>query len=401
MAPVPLELTAIQAAVIAWGTVERLDSHWNADTTAILTDVSLRVSETWKGQAPTDPLVFHTEGGQVDGMVGWVEDGVFLTEGQVVVVFLRYYDGSLWAGTSYDVAQVSGDEELRHRVQSRVSDALDGSYFLEHPQPLNWEKNLDFDASGVVDLHDFYRFVDAYGDTLSAFDLDRDGHVDLDDFFLFADNFGRPWTEQDVSFADGAVTVAVREQIYGAPVGTGALRWSQVAQVPSISPWPYVTNLGGIGYLTGLHRIGMRCMLADVRPLAELPSLQTLYISSGYIHRIESVGTLQHLADLRVSRALTAAQRADLSWLGSLPELRRLALPRNGLIDVSALAGLTQLQELGLRDNEITDLGPLVDQEDFRPAVLDVRGNPLSREARDIQIPLLQARGIGDLRWTE
>ena len=53
-----------------------------------------------------------------------------------------------------------------------------------------WPQTADFDASGRVDLDDFFLFVDAFGGTDPLFDLDPNGQVDFDDFFLFVDAFG-------------------------------------------------------------------------------------------------------------------------------------------------------------------------------------------------------------------
>lgn len=53
----------------------------------------------------------------------------------------------------------------------------------------------DFSGDGVVDLTDFFQFVDAFGQPATGptarFDLTGDGLIDFTDFFQFADAFGR------------------------------------------------------------------------------------------------------------------------------------------------------------------------------------------------------------------
>jgi len=54
-----------------------------------------------------------------------------------------------------------------------------------------------FNGDAVVDLDDFFLFVDVWGASAGsteynpAFDLDGDGRIGFDDYFLFADSFGR------------------------------------------------------------------------------------------------------------------------------------------------------------------------------------------------------------------
>lgn len=48
----------------------------------------------------------------------------------------------------------------------------------------------DFDANGVVDFDDFFRFADHFGGQDALYDLDQGGVVDFNDFFIFADHFG-------------------------------------------------------------------------------------------------------------------------------------------------------------------------------------------------------------------
>jgi hypothetical protein len=49
----------------------------------------------------------------------------------------------------------------------------------------------DFNADGIVDFRDFFRFADAFGGNDPVYDLNGSGTVDFSDFFLFADFFGQ------------------------------------------------------------------------------------------------------------------------------------------------------------------------------------------------------------------
>ena len=72
--------------------------------------------------------------------------------------------------------------------------------------------------------------------------------------------------------------------------------------------------------------------LADLRPLAGLPALESLSLDGA---------------------------AADLQALAPLARLQRLSLRHNGLDELGPLAGLTSLAELDLGDNRIADLRPL------------------------------------------
>ena len=96
---------------------------------------------------------------------------------------------------------------------------------------------------------------------------------------------------------------------------------------------------GGIRDLSGLERaVSLKALdlgfnpLADLRPLAALPALESLNLDGA---------------------------ATDLQALASLPRLQRLSLRHNGIEDLWPLAGLTSLTELSLGGNRIADLRPL------------------------------------------
>ena len=63
--------------------------------------------------------------------------------------------------------------------------------------------------------------------------------------------------------------------------------------------------------------------------------------------------------------------------------------------DLVPLSGLTRLESLFLRDNQISDAGPLVENQGLGEGdVVNLEANPLSEESLSIHIPQLQARGV-------
>ncbi|MBZ0156116.1 MAG: hypothetical protein K8I29_07860 [Alphaproteobacteria bacterium] len=87
------ELTR-QSDRVVRGIVEKVESYWNEDKSAILTRASIIVHEHIKTKgkqhdaAPFRVFVVH-EGGEADGIVLRVSDGVEFTEGEEVLIFLR------------------------------------------------------------------------------------------------------------------------------------------------------------------------------------------------------------------------------------------------------------------------------------------------------------------------
>lgn len=70
---------------IVVGTVESVRSYWNPGRSRILTDVTVRVSESLKGEPTT--LTLTQMGGEVDGVKLAIEGSPVFRPGQEVVVF--------------------------------------------------------------------------------------------------------------------------------------------------------------------------------------------------------------------------------------------------------------------------------------------------------------------------
>ena len=88
-------------------------------------------------------------------------------------------------------------------------------------------------------------------------------------------------------------------------------------------------------------------------------------------------------------------QIVDVSPLASLTRLEHLELGGNEIVDVSPLTSLPTLRWLNLSGNKIQDIGPLVANPGLgKGDTIRLRGNPLSDQALNEQIPALKARGV-------
>ena len=75
--------------------------------------------------------------------------------------------------------------------------------------------------------------------------------------------------------------------------------------------------------------------------------------------------------------------------------LTRLIAPNKTIRDLTGLEFATGLDTLNLSDNNIEDIEPLVNNAGLGTgAAIDLRGNPLNDQSRDVHIPALEARGV-------
>lgn len=85
----------------------------------------------------------------------------------------------------------------------------------------------------------------------------------------------------------------------------------------------------------------------------------------------------------------------DLNGLQHLTRMTSLGLDGNEISDLTPLAAMVELDDLDLSNNAITDIAPLVANPGLGEGDrVDLRGNPLSEEAKNIQIPALEERGV-------
>jgi hypothetical protein len=87
MRPLPLEDLARKADTIVLGTVAQQESAWDAQHTAIYTDVTLVVERVLAG-TPRETVTLRVAGGSVGGIGMRTSNDAVFREGEQVVVFL-------------------------------------------------------------------------------------------------------------------------------------------------------------------------------------------------------------------------------------------------------------------------------------------------------------------------
>ena len=93
MIPVPLDQLTNEAGAILSGRVTEISSAWTDDGYTIVTDVQLRVTESWRGNMqPGDLVSVQVQGGIVGDIGIRVEHQPTFRPGENVVVFLAVDD---------------------------------------------------------------------------------------------------------------------------------------------------------------------------------------------------------------------------------------------------------------------------------------------------------------------
>ena len=168
------------------------------------------------------------------------------------------------------------------------------------------------------------------------------------------------------------------------------------------------TDLQALASLPRLQRLSLRHNgIEDLWPLAGLTSLTELSLGGNRIADLWPLAGLGSLAVLRLDRnriadlwplaslaglealELEANRVQDLWPLAGLARLRSLALGGNGLSELHALSGLKGLRDLGLAGNAVEDLGALSALTGLRR--LDLRGTAVG--------DLRPLRGLPSLVW--
>jgi len=171
-----------------------------------------------------------------------------------------------------------------------------------------------------------------------------------------------------VAIPDPNLEQALRDAL-GKP--TGDLTDIDLASLTEFGAGGYnIANTEGLQYCINLTSLNLAYnQISGITPLSALTGVRYLYLN-----------------DNRIS---------DITPLSGLTGLSSLYLQDNRVGDIATLSGLTDLRHIDLDRNRITDLQPLVDNaglddgEDVR-----VRGNLLSSDALNVQIPALEARGV-------
>ncbi len=175
---------------------------------------------------------------------------------------------------------------------------------------------------------------------------------------------GLTWAEEPVYFADPNLKAAVEEELWVSD--------------------PTPTDMLG---LTSLRAGSLE--IAELTGLQYATNLQTLWLRLNWLTDISVLSALTNLEHLVLHRNLVS----DLSPLSGLTKLYHLNLDNNRVSDISPLSSLTNLRELILYDNRITGLSALVGLTSLE--LLEVRANPLSDAAYDVDIPQIIANNPG------
>ena len=152
-----------------------------------------------------------------------------------------------------------------------------------------------------------------------------------------------------------------------------------------------IVDLDPLANLTNLSEISLEGnQIVDLTPLNQLTNLHWLYLGNNQIADLTPLKQLD-LAWL----GLGDNQIADLTPLKQLNILETLKLDNNQIVDLTPLDQLTNLYWLNLDHNQIADLSPLVANTGLgEGGWVNLSANPLSTQARNEQIPALEARGV-------
>ena len=176
-------------------------------------------------------------------------------------------------------------------------------------------------------------------------------------------------------------------------------------QIVDLTPLKQLTNLqelalGGnqivdltpLKQLTNLQELALDDnQIVDLTPIKQLTNLQELTLGRNQIVDLTPIKQLTNLQWLYPD----GNQIADLTPIKQLTNLQELGLSRNQIVDLTPIKQLTNLQELWLGDNQIENLAPLVANSGLgKGDSVNLQNNPLSDQARNEQLPTLQARGV-------
>jgi internalin A len=123
------------------------------------------------------------------------------------------------------------------------------------------------------------------------------------------------------------------------------------AEINDLSPLASLSKLQFVSF-AGCN------ITADLSPLSDLPSLQSLAISVSQVSDLSPIGNLTRLIELYLPN-LGGVELSDLSMFSHLTNLTRLNLSGNKIQDISLLSNHTQLTDLDISRNEIRDISPL------------------------------------------
>ncbi|MCK5051571.1 MAG: leucine-rich repeat domain-containing protein [Candidatus Cloacimonetes bacterium] len=163
-----------------------------------------------------------------------------------------------------------------------------------------------------------------------------------------------------------------------------------------------ISDLTALSELTNLTYLSLHNN--QISDIISLSGLTYLTILSLYNNQISDISALSGLTNLTLFR-LDNNQVIDISAISSMLSLNILHLESNQITDISAISNLTNLNNLHLEDNQITDIFPLVENtnlglDDYLYIqYLGIFTNPISQEALEVHIPILESRGFCTLNY--
>lgn len=164
------------------------------------------------------------------------------------------------------------------------------------------------------------------------------------------------------------------------------------------NPLNSLTPVSSLTTLTIL-KVG-KCGLASLAGIENLTGLLELDVRENNIGSLDALTNLVNVRFLDVRRT-GISNLTPLTGMANLLTLyahgdKILSVPyQNYITSVAPLEGLKKLNYVGLPGNLVSDLDGLVNNQDFAANdYLSLYSNPLSNNAKNVQIPALRARGV-------
>ncbi len=198
-------------------------------------------------------------------------------------------------------------------------------------------------------------------------------------------------TAVEVSIPDPGLEAAIRDAL-GIPAPT-AITDGDLASLTVLSADSRgITDLTGLEHCVNLQQLSLsQNNISELDPLAGLTTLTSLNLNWNNISELDPLAGLTNLMVLY----LHDNNISTLDPLAGLASLTDLGLSYNNISALDPLSGLTNLTWLNLYLNNINHIQPLVDNPGLNTGdYVDLRVNPLSCEAINNDIPILQGRGV-------
>lgn len=246
-------------------------------------------------------------------------------------------------------------------------------------------------------------------------------------------------------FPDKALEAAVRQEVFAKRYNTEPITADDVKNISEVKGvGKGIENLEGLQHCVALQMVNFKNnKIKDLAPMKELKLLQQVFLNGNQIESIEPLSGLiqmQYLelsnnkvSDLTALKAmsnmrslyLSDNQIKSLEPIGELKKVWSLYVARNPIEnfapvgnlkwlthfdgqgckikDLSFLKPLAELKYLMLADNELGDLGPLVemcaadmaDRKQFAPFLqVYLPNNPLQDKCKNEQLPKLKEFGV-------